>query len=261
MMPGTGHADSATAIDGRHTILSLNLRVVLAGLPIRMAMATTVALVAAILAAPPILAQSSISPPAYALINSRTSQNQTQFYIYSDMDSGFNHGFPSGLFGNAMGKLTFTPNCVYAPTLPSGCATDPTVLDQARGTVFQFVFQSMPSGSGQFVGLNFEEPQNLGVLQQGNGYDLTGATKLTFWARGETGDEVVAFKFGLIGREKKFFDSASGALEKVKLSRDWKQYTLDLKGKDLKRIKTGFCWVVAAEGQPVTFYLDDIRYE
>lgn len=73
-MPGTGHADSATAIDGRHAILSLNLRVVLAGLPIRMAMATTVARAAAILAAPPILAQSSISPPAYALINSRTSQ-------------------------------------------------------------------------------------------------------------------------------------------------------------------------------------------
>lgn len=187
MMPGTGHADSATAIDGRHAILSLNLRVVLAGLPIRMAMATTVALAAAILAAPPILAQSSISPPAYALINSRTSQNQTQFYIYSDMDSGFNHGFPSGLFGNAMGKLTFTPNCVYAPTLPSGCATDPTVLDQARGTVFQFVFQSMPSGSGQFAGLNFEEPQNWGVLQQGNGYDLTGATAVEFDAISPSG--------------------------------------------------------------------------
>ena len=32
-------------------------------------------------------------------------------------------------------------------------------------------------------------------------------------------------------------------------------------GKDLKQIKTGFCWVVAGQGAPVTFYLDDIQYE
>ena len=45
------------------------------------------------------------------------------------------------------------------------------------------------------------------------------------------------------------------------LTQTWKRYTLDLKGLDLSRIKTGFCWVVAATGQPVTFSLDDIRYE
>jgi hypothetical protein len=29
----------------------------------------------------------------------------------------------------------------------------------------------------------------------------------------------------------------------------------------LSRIKTGFAWTLAANGHPVTFYLDDIRYE
>src|ERR1035441_3406892 len=50
-----------------------------------------------------------ISDPAYTLINTRTMQNQGQFFVYQDMDSGFNHGFPSGLFGSsqvAMTKLT-----------------------------------------------------------------------------------------------------------------------------------------------------------
>lgn len=121
-------------------------------------------------------------------------------------------------------------------------------------------FRAEYTAKDNWGGVVWQHPENDWGDKPG-GYDLTGATKLTFWARGETGEEVVAFKFGLINREKKFFDSASGALEKVKLGREWKQYTLDLKGKDLKRIKTGFCWVVAAEGQPVTFYLDDIRYE
>jgi hypothetical protein len=47
----------------------------------------------------------------------------------------------------------------------------------------------------------------------------------------------------------------------VKLTSDWREYSLDLSGKDLTRIKTGFCWVAAGQGAPVTFFLDDIRYE
>ena len=93
------------------------------------------------------------------------------------------------------------------------------------------------------------------------GWDLTGAKKLTFWARGAKGGEVVSFSLGLIGKDKKFPDSASNQLEKVRLTDEWSQYTIYLKGQDLSRIKTGFAWVVAGQGQPVTFYLDDIRYE
>ena len=93
------------------------------------------------------------------------------------------------------------------------------------------------------------------------GWDLAGATRLTFRARGASGGEVVAFQFGLIGKDKTYSDSAGGRLEGVTLTKAWKSYTLDLKGKDLSRIKTGFCWTLAATGKPVTFYLDDIRYE
>jgi hypothetical protein len=47
----------------------------------------------------------------------------------------------------------------------------------------------------------------------------------------------------------------------VELAKDWQQYTIDLSGKDLTCIKTGFGWTLAAPGRPVTFYLDDIQYE
>lgn len=93
------------------------------------------------------------------------------------------------------------------------------------------------------------------------GFDLTGAKKLSFWARGEKGGEGVTFLFGIFPKEKRFFDTATGKLDKVKLTVEWKQYTIDLAGKDLSRIKCGFAWTLAAEGEPVTFYLDDIQYE
>ena len=92
------------------------------------------------------------------------------------------------------------------------------------------------------------------------GYDLTGAKKLSFWARGEKGGEKVSFSFGLLDKAK-YADSAKGELKDVELTREWKEYSLDLTGKDLKQIKTGFVWIVGAKGEPVTFYLDDIKFE
>lgn len=95
---------------------------------------------------------------------------------------------------------------------------------------------------------------------QSGGFNLGGARKLTWWARGKAGGEKVKFSFGIIGRDKRFYDTAKGELA-VELSRQWRQYSIDLKDKDLHRIKTGFIWVVGGQGTPLTFYLDDVRYE
>src|SRR6266478_2081152 len=99
-----------------------------------------------------------IGGPAYGVLNARTSQNQSQFFVYQDIDSGFNHGFPSGLFGSsqtAMSKLHLDPGCVFSASAANGCSTDPTAMDQTRGTVFRFSFD--PLSAGESVGLNFEE--------------------------------------------------------------------------------------------------------
>ena len=91
------------------------------------------------------------------------------------------------------------------------------------------------------------------------GYDFTGATKLTFWARGAAGGEKVMVGVGLL-KEKKYDDSAVAEIP-VTLTTDWKQYTIDLAGKDLTCIKSGFRWTVAGQGKPVVFYLDDVQFE
>jgi hypothetical protein len=93
------------------------------------------------------------------------------------------------------------------------------------------------------------------------GYDLSGANKLTFWARGENGGEKIKFGFGLLGRDKKHFDSGKKETAEITLTREWKQYSLDLTNVNLSRIKTGFYWTLAGQGKSVTFYLDRIIFE
>lgn len=114
-----------------------------------------------------------------------------------------------------------------------------------------------PAGWG---GVVWQQPGNNWGDKPG-GWNVAGAKRLTFWARGERGDEVVSFEFGLLGSDKRFHDSGKGKLDKIRLTADWKQYAIDLTGADLSRIVTGFAWTVGGQGQPITFYLDDVRYE
>ena len=65
----------------------------------------------------------------------------------------------------------------------------------------------------------------------------------------------------MLGLDKKFSDSALGESTDIKLTKEWKEYAIDLEGKDLTRIKSGFAWTLRGQGAPVVFFLDDIRYE
>ena len=90
--------------------------------------------------------------------------------------------------------------------------------------------------------------------------DLTGAQSLTFWARGARGGERIKFGVGIIKPDKKYFDTARVERE-FTLTNTWQQYSLDLRDKDLSRIKTGFLWTMEAQGETTSCYLDAIRFE
>jgi len=113
---------------------------------------------------------------------------------------------------------------------------------------------------GEWGGVVWQSPADDWGDRPG-GWDLTGAKRLVFWARGEKGGEVVTFQFGLLGRDKRYFDTAGAKLENLSLTTEWREYSMDLSGKDLSRLKTGFAWLVAGQGAPVTLYLDDIGFE
>jgi hypothetical protein len=112
---------------------------------------------------------------------------------------------------------------------------------------------------GQWAGVVWQDPPNDWGERPG-GYDLSQAKKLTFWARGERGGERVKFGFGLIDPDKPYPDTDRDETEVV-LTSEWKQYTFKLKRKTMTSIKSGFYWVATGQGRPLTFYLDQIRYE
>ena len=132
--------------------------------------------------------------------------------------------------------------------LVDACRTQP----HSGATCLQVTFAAKDWG-----GVVWQSPANDWGTKPG-GFNLTGAHKLSFWARGAHGGEKVDFKFGLLGANVKFHDSASGEV-KTTLTPVWKQYSINLAGKDLSQIKTGFVFVVA--GSPTTFFLDDIKYQ
>ena len=101
-------------------------------------------------------------------------------------------------------------------------------------------------------------PDNWGDMD--GGFDLTGATELEVWARGEYGGERVSFGVGIVGPDKAFPDSSISKVDNIHLGREWKRYRVPLENKDLSSIKTGFVVTVEGRRSPVTIYLDSIRF-
>lgn len=125
----------------------------------------------------------------------------------------------------------------------------------------KIVYTPGPNGWGGIYWQN--KPDNWGD-KPGENLRSVGYSKLTFWARGEEGGEIVEFKTGGIavsGKEHK--DSFEVEMGKIILENKWEKYTIDLEGQDLSSVIGGFCWVANRSGNPngLTFYLDDIHFE
>jgi len=186
-------------------------------------------------AAQPAAAQASTDPKSFQ-----------GFIIYQDKPL-VNHYAPSGYMPD--GKCiqmddAWTDNC-----------------KEGRSCI-RVVFDGACAAKNQnWGGVYWLDPANNWGDHKG-GFNLTGAQKLVFWTRGEKGDENIAvFKVGGVSGE--FPDSDSAEIGPVTLTKDWRQYTIDLKGKDLSHIIGGFAWVASAQANPqaATFYLDDIHFE
>jgi hypothetical protein len=119
-----------------------------------------------------------------------------------------------------------------------------------------------PKGNNGWAGIYWQYPAN-NWGDNSKGYDLTGAKKLTFWARGQVGGERAEFKVG--GITGQYPDSMTNPIstDTVVLSNEWQQYTIDLIGQDLSHVIGGFCWVTNINQNPMgcIVYLDDIIYE
>lgn len=168
------------------------------------------------------------------------------FPIYTDAKSPDNHYIPSGWMGD-YGDIKFDDKAMDSP--------------QGGSTSIKVVYSNNATQGARWAGIYWQNPPNNWGTRPG-GYDLTGAKKLTFWARGEKGGErIEEFKMGGINGE--YSDSDSAGIGPVVLTTEWQQFTIDLEGKDLSSIIGGFCWATNLDVNPdgATFYIDTIRYE
>jgi hypothetical protein len=120
-----------------------------------------------------------------------------------------------------------------------------------------------PSNAG-WAGIYWQFPE--GNWGRHPGLDFTGASKITFYARGETGKEIVEFKAGgMDGKCSgcKHKDSFESTVGKVPLSTVWEKFTIELSDRDLSNVIGAFSWNAAAadNGKYLTFYLSDIKAE
>ena len=161
-------------------------------------------------------------------------------------------------------------NSIYPPVknfAPSGYMGDiPDV--KLTGSYTEVLQEGYPSlkvtylaqGAAGWSGTMWQNPpNNWGELD--GGYNLIKAGKLTFWAKGKKGGEVVEFKLG--GTLSNYPDSANLTTGEIALSDVWTQYTLVLEDVELQYISAGFGFVIKQENNPekCTFFLDDIKYE
>lgn len=114
-------------------------------------------------------------------------------------------------------------------------------------------------GKFGWAGIAWQHPPNNWGDQEG-GFDLTGATELELWARGEYGGERVSFGVGLLEKDKAHPDSGIARIEGIELTREWTRYRISVKKLDLSSIKTGFVVTLTGRSTPVTIYLDSIRF-
>jgi hypothetical protein len=170
------------------------------------------------------------------------------FYVYRDKNTK-NRFTPSGYMPNG--------DCI---SLDDAWQNAP---HEGQSSI-RIVYDVACSKAGRkWAGVYWQNPPDNWGSRKG-GYDLTGATSLVFWAKGEFGGEKIEeFRAGGIGAGQLYPDSDTAYIGPVILTNEWKEYSIDLKGRDLSFISGGFAWVANVDGNPYhcTFYLDDIRFE
>lgn len=171
--------------------------------------------------------------------------SQELFSVYTDKAAGGNNRFvPCGWMGDTQ-DISF----------------DDTYQNQPHSGTSCIKITYTPEGLKGWAGIYWlSKDCNWG---DACGYDLTGATKLTFWAKGENGGEQAEFKIG--GITGKCPDSIQPAKSTnvITLTNSWKQYTLSLLGENVRNVIGGFCWVANKDGNPngCTIYIDDIQFD
>ncbi|MBM3250126.1 MAG: hypothetical protein FJZ09_04680 [Candidatus Omnitrophica bacterium] len=193
-----------------------------------------------------LMAALSLAIPLCVSAQEPAAQAPKEFVVYTDKNARDNHFIPSGWMGDTS-DIKMNDQSAENP--------------QSGATCIQFVYGAKKAQGQGWAGVVWQNPANNWGSKKG-GFDLTGMTKLTFWARGAKGGEVIQ-KFTVGGIKGTYPDTVNIEIGPVELTDSWKQYTVNLAGKDLSYLSGGFGWSTTADLNPegATFYIDNIKFE
>ncbi len=200
---------------------------------------------------------------ALSYLENRLNENCEFVYVYSDFSAMNNNFTQKAKIGSGTASFVYdmdeNASGAYRGRSAILCRVNINSLNWGG---WMFLNGYLPKGE-TVPRINFGQVPN-------DGLDLTGATKLTFMAKGDKGGETVEFFTAGLGYDGEYGnriapypDSSKKHKLFVKLTRDWKKYTINLDGANLSNVGCGFGLVVSGvdrQGETM-FYLDEIRFE
>ena len=161
----------------------------------------------------------ALAMPICVFAEEVAAEKPKEFVVYTDKAARENHYIPSGWMGD-YGDIKLNDQSTDNP--------------HSGKTSMQFAYSGKKSQGQGWAGVWWQNPANNWGSKKG-GFDLTGMTKLTFWARGAKGGEAIQ-KFMMGGIKGTYADSVNIESPGIELTDAWKQYTINLAGKDLSYI-------------------------
>lgn len=169
---------------------------------------------------------------------------------------------PSGYMGDSQADFT-------AITMGKDIATckAPRSAD-AAGDCYTITWNPViaTGAPSAWVGVYWQYPANNWGAKTGKQI-APGASKVSFYAAGAAGGESLLFTVGGVNVKpvddpplpnKDSFTASTSAT----LTTSWTRYEIPLTGATYDTVIGGFSWVAkSTDGKPVTFYLDDLRWE
>lgn len=172
----------------------------------------------------------------------RVSFGILEFYIFKNKTPDVNHFLKIAKYGDL-------DSIFYE--------IDDKLTSPKDGEHIKFTYSPDEYNTYEWVSTSWETSE----AKEKKSYDLTGAKRLVFWARGEKGGEIIEFNLGSISLEDSNLNSGSTGV--ILLSDEWREYSIDLEDLNLSSVSTGFSFIINKMDnlKGAVFYLDEIKYE
>ena len=203
---------------------------------------------------------------AVAYLKARQDDAADMLYVYRDFSLAENHFTQKAKIDDGNSDYIYDMNENWQGDPYSGDSAIEVRVKTAGQSWGGWLFLNgyLPKGETQ-PKLSFGEVQ-------GAGLNLSGASKLTFMAKGAKGGETVEFFTAGLGYDGETNKPTADYPDKspkislgfIQLTDQWQEYAIDLGGADLSSIGCGFGFVLSGNTSGDTesvFYLDEIRFE